>query len=68
MGSGDERPGSSGTAQGPTEGDGNEGVDDGEASPRSSDDEDDDEDDNLDESQTGSAEKGKKLKRSRNPG
>ena len=48
MGSGDERPGSSGTAQGPTEGGGNEGVDDGGIS-ESGHEYDDDEDDNRDE-------------------
>ncbi len=69
MGSGDERPGSSGTAQMATEGGGNEGVDGGGGSGRECGNEtDDDEDDILDASQTGSAEKGKKRKRNQNPG
>ena len=69
MGSGDERPGSSGTAQSPTEGDGNEGVNGGGGSERECGNEyDDDEDDNFDGSQTGSAEKGKKRKRNSTPG
>ena len=67
VGSGDERPGSSGTAQGPTEGGGNEVVDGGGGSEREGDN-DDDEDGILDESQTGSTEKGKKRKRNQTPG
>jgi hypothetical protein len=67
VGSGDERPGSSGTAQGPTEGGGNEGVDGGGGSEREGDN-DDDEDGILDESQTGSTGKGKKRKRNQTPG
>ena len=69
MGSGKERPGSSGAAQGPTEVVGNEGEEGGGGSERESGDEnDDDEADFPDESQTGSAEKGKKRKRNHNPG
>ena len=68
--SGEKRPGSSGSAQGPTEGGENEGVEaSGGSENESGDNEDDiDEDDIPDESQTGSAEKGKNRKRNQTPG
>ena len=69
MGSGDERPGGSGTAQGPAEGVGDEGDEGGGGNDReSSDEEDDVEADFADESQTGSAGKRKKRKRNQKRG
>ena len=70
MDSGEIRPGSSCSAQGPTEGGGNEGVEGGGGSENESGgtEDDIDEDDIPDASQTGSAEKGKKRKRNQNPG
>ena len=73
MGSGEERPDSRGSAQGPTEGVGGKegGEGGGESECESGDEKDDDEADEADcpdESQPGSAEKGKKRKRNCNPG
>ena len=72
MGSGEIRPGSSCSAQGPTEGGGNEGGNEGgggsEIESGGTEDDIDEDGASLDASQTGSAEKGKKRKRKQNPG
>ena len=72
MDSGEIRPGSSCSAQGPTEGGGNEGGNEGgggsEIESGGTEDDIDEDGASLDASQTGSAEKGKKRKRNQNPG
>jgi hypothetical protein len=69
--SGEIRPGSSCSAQGPTEGGGNEGGNEGgggsEIESGGTEDDIDEDGASLDASQTGSAEKGKKRKRKQNP-